>query len=209
MAIIKNGILGGFNGKSATVVGYRLRGQDCMRGVPKERSVPTTDKELKNQSKFKVTQPFLQALTPFLRVGFKDYDPKFEGFNAAKSYNSKNAVKEGASGFYVDPALVLVSFGDMDQAAEASASSESANTVTFKWEGGEFAHDDRAMVVVYDIDGGTAEYDTAATNVQKKKFVFELNKEFSGKKAHAYLAFVSEDRKRRSKSQYLGVVEIQ
>lgn len=209
MAIIRNGILGGFKGKVASVVGYNLKGQDIMRGVADPRSVPSTENELKNQNKFAVTQPWLQALTPFLRVGFKDYDPKFEGFNAAKSYNNKNAVKEGASGFYVDPALALVSYGDMDQAAEASASSESANTVTFKWEGGNFAYDDRAMVVVYDIEGGKAEHDTAAANVQKKQFVFQLNHMFSGKQVHVYLAFVSEDRKRRSNSQYLGIVEVQ
>ena len=140
-------------------------------------------------------------------MGFKDYDVKFEGFNGAKSYNNKKAMKLGESVFYVDPELALVSYGDMDLAEQASAVSEASNTVTFTWDGGSSVYDDRAMVVVNDIEGGTACYDTAGAKRQMKRFAFELGHDFSGKSVHVYLAFVSEDRKRRSNSQYLGVID--
>lgn len=208
MAIIKHGILGGFKGKAGTVVGYRLKDQDVMRGLPNVRSTPVTKGELANRTKFVASQVWLQPLTEFLRVGFKDYTARYEGFVAAKSYNSKHAMTQDDAGFYVDPELALVSFGDQNQANVASVSSEAENSITLTWEGGEHAYDDRAMYVVYDIDGRAADFDTASVRRSLKKGTFQLNKDFSGKSVYVYLAFVSEDRKRRSNSQYLGVVTI-
>lgn len=207
MAIIKNGILGGFSGKSGTVVGYQLYDQSVMRGLGKTRKVPFTPAELKNQTKFSTPQRWLQPITEFLRVGFKGYAKRFEGFNAAKSYLSKNAVRSDDAGFYIDPKLALVSFGDMDLAEKASAVSESPGTVTFKWSGGESEHDDRAMFMLYDIDGRNAKFDTAAVKRKLETGVFSAE-DLSGKSVHVYLAFVAEDRKRRSNSQYLGVVTV-
>jgi hypothetical protein len=207
MAIIKNGILGNFSGKAGTVVGYQLYDQGVMRGNGKARTVPFTPAELKNQDKFATPQRWLQPITEFLRVGFKGYAKRFEGFNAAKSYLSKNAVRSNENGFYIDPALALVSYGDMDQTKTASAVSESPGTVTFRWSEEQCEHDDRAMFMLYDIDGGVAEFDTAAVKRQLRTGVF-ISENLSGKSVHVYLAFVSEDRKRRSNSQYLGVVTV-
>lgn len=207
MAIIKNGILGGFSGKVGTVVGYTLKDQEVIRGLGEGRKAPFTEGELRNQTAFSTPQAWLQPITQFLRVGFKDYAKRYEGFNAAKSYLSKNAVKSDDAGFYIDPELALVSFGDMDLAETASAVSESPGTVTFRWSGGRCEHDDRAMFMLYDIDAGSAEFDTAAVKRQLGAGVFTAEA-FSGKSVHVYLAFVSEDRKRRSNSQYLGVIPV-
>ena len=54
---------------------------------------------------------------------------------------------------------------------------------------------------------GSAEFDTAAVKRQLGNGVFTAEA-FSGKSVHVYLAFVSEDRKRRSNSQYLGVITV-
>ncbi|MNY52570.1 hypothetical protein D3C86_1882550 [compost metagenome] len=66
------------------------------------------------------------------------------------------------------------------------------------------------MFLLYDLDAEEpeAEFDTAAAKRKLETGTFKLEKNFSGKTVHAYLAFVSEDRKRRSNSQYLGVVTI-
>ncbi|TCC96987.1 DUF6266 family protein [Pedobacter hiemivivus] len=208
MAIIKKGILGGFKGKSGTVIGYHLKGQDLMRGIPRERSTPPTKKELVNRAKFATSQIWLQPLIEFLRVGFQGYAETYEGFVAAKSYNSKHALKGENPDFYIDPKLALLSFGDMDQSEKASAVSESPGTVTFEWDGGRLVYDDRAMFVAYDIEKGKACFDTAAVKRSKKTGTFEIGPDYSGKTVHVYLAFVSEDRKRRSNSQYLGAVKV-
>ena len=180
-----------------------------MRDVGKKRTErPPSLAELANREKFADVQFWLKPLTDFLRVGFKDYAPKFEGFVAAKSYISKNVVRGEYPSFVIEPALALVSFGKLDPAVTAGAVSESTNTLTFSWDGGRYVYDDRAMFLVYDIENGVAEFDTSATKRLFKKGTFTLTKNFSGREVHVYLAFVSEDRKNRSNSQYLGKVTI-
>jgi hypothetical protein len=208
MAIIKNGILGGFKGKAGTVVGYQLYGQDIMRGLANERSKPFTENELTNQQTFKDLQLWLKPLTVFLRVGFQNYAPTFQGFVAAKSYNSQHALVKDDAGVHIDPSLALVSFGDQEPAVTASAVAESVNSITFNWEGGKHESDDRAMFLVYDVEKGMADFDTAAIRRSAKKGTFQLHENYSGKAVHVYLAFVSEDRKTRSNSQYLGIVNV-
>lgn len=208
MAIIKNGILGGIHGKIGGIVGYTLYDQDIIRVAPRPRRTPFTPGELVNQTIFAATQFWLQPILEFVRVGFQGYATRFQGFNAAKSYLSKNAIIKDDTGFYIDPEKVLVSYGDMDLTEKASVVSEHPNTVTFNWSGGNCEYDDRAMFMVYDIDENYAEFDTAAVRRNLKTGEFKLGKDFSGKTVHAYLAFVSEDRKRRSNSQYLGLVKV-
>jgi hypothetical protein len=115
MAIAKNGINGNFSGKAAKVVGYELYGQQIIRSIPRERSTKPTEKELINREKFKTSQLWLQPLIDFVRIGFQNYKPTFQGFVAAKSYNSKHALKsDNGINFYIDPSLALVSYGNMD-----------------------------------------------------------------------------------------------
>ena len=111
MAIIKDGIHGAFSGKVGKVIGYVRRGQAIMR-TQGERTSPPTAKELLNREKFAASQKWLSPLTDFLRIGFKDYQPTYEGFVAAKSYNHKNALQCNENNeFFINPALALVSFG--------------------------------------------------------------------------------------------------
>nr|WP_068887599.1 DUF6266 family protein [Pedobacter panaciterrae] len=208
MAIIKNGILGGFSGKAGAVVGYQSGGKSFMRGKPRVRTSPPTPKELINREKFAYIQAWLQPLLEFLRVGFQDYAPNFQGFAAAKSYNSKNALIGISPYFQINPAWALVSFGDMSQATKATAVTESGNVISFSWTGGDFVYDDRAMLLAYDMTGEKAKFNTAAERADGGHAKLKLDETFTGKQVDVYLAFVSEDRKRRSSSQYLGLVTV-
>ncbi len=208
MGITKKGILGAFSGKVGTVVGYELRGQSIMRAMPKKRTSKASDKELANRKKFADMQSWLRVITPFLRVGFHNYAPTYEGFVAAKSYNSKNAIVGTFPNFVIDPALVRVSFGKLPQATEAAAVCEEPQKIKFTWSGGADALDERCMIMVYDTVNGRAIYDTAGPKRSRNTATLELSKHFSGKKVHIYLAFVTEDRKNQSMSQYLGEIEV-
>ncbi|HWW39580.1 DUF6266 family protein [Pedobacter sp.] len=209
MATFKNGILGPFKGKVGKVVGYELNGQYVMRGIGygKVNRKPTP-KELANRKRFAIAQTWLQPLLEFLRVGFQDYAPTFQGFSAAKSYLLNHAINGTYPDFVIDPALVLVSFGQLAQASSSNVTSQQPNTLTFTWEPGKHAYDDRAMFVAYNLEEGIAESDTSAAKTQNKIGTFVLSKGFSGKEVHVYLAFVSEDRKSRSNSQYLGKIRV-
>jgi hypothetical protein len=208
MAIVKNGILGGFSGKAGTVVGYNLRDKYLMRSIPKLRTSAPTVKELANRARFAYVQTWLQPILEFLRVGFQDYAAGFEGFLAAKSYNSKHAVIGSSPYFQINPALALVSYGEMGQATHATAVAEGSHAITFNWTGGNFVYDDRAMLMAYDMAGGMATFNTAAERADSGSARLKLDETYIGKQVDVWLAFVSEDRKRRSNSQYLGLVTV-
>ena len=208
MAIFKNGILGAFNGKVGTVVGYELNGVPVGRSLPSKRKGKISEKEMANRKKFACLQAWLQPLTSFLRIGFKDYDPKFQGFVAAKSYNSKHALSGEYPDFVVDPSLALVSYGSLTLAETATAVSEMPGTVTITWTNGSYQSMEKAMVVLYDIDSKRALVDAAATWRASQKFEWVLGAHHSGKKIHVYLAFIAFDQSERSNSQYLGEVTV-
>lgn len=71
MAIINEGINGGFSGKVGRVVGYWLNGQWVMRGVGVRRNkLKTTDGEKRARGSFAQVQAFLKPLLPVLKIGF-------------------------------------------------------------------------------------------------------------------------------------------
>ena len=213
MAIIRQGIHGGFSGKVAKVVGLQLNGQDVMRGLPRERTSEPTEAEMLNREKFKASQLWLQPIIDFLRIGFQDHAPTFQGFVAAKSYNSKHALKtDDGKNFYIDPNLALVSFGTLEPAKTAAVDVSVPGQIKINWDkSGRYGYNDNAMVLAYGIYDQTYDdhvvYHTAIARRQHGTGILDMT-EYAGKKFHVYLAFVTEDRKNRSNSQYLGEIEV-
>lgn len=207
MARFKNGILGGFSGKIGDAVGYQLRGECIGRALPKPKTGEPTAKEIANRAKFAFVQQWLKPLTLFLRVGFRNYNPRFEGFVAAKSYNSKNALTGSYPNFAIDPALALVSFGSLSQATTATALLETQMTITVRWSGGIVGNLEKAMILLYDIAEGKVLMDTSATWRSIGVFNWKMDaQQHNSKRFHVYLAFTNSEMSNQSNSQYLGSV---
>jgi hypothetical protein len=206
MAVIKKGILGGFKGKAGDVVGYRLMDQDIMRGMPELRTTKASSKEKGNRWKFKISQAWLQPITEVLRIGFAGYKPNCHGFNGAKSFISHHAV-HGLDPFqYVDPALVCISHGKLYAGTGLKAEITAEKKVLFSWDKeGPFAYNDRAIALAYDVNGKNAIYDIGLAKRTMGEASLQLDDDFSGTETHVYLGFVTEDRKERSISKYLGM----
>lgn len=111
MGTIKQGILGGFSGKVGTVIGGNWKGIDYMRGKAASVSNPKTEAQLDQRARFGAALKFLQPLTSFIRVGFKNYAVKMTAFNSAMSYNLNNALAGGYPDYFIDYASALVSRG--------------------------------------------------------------------------------------------------
>jgi hypothetical protein len=210
MARIKKGILGPFRGTIGTAVGYELRGEGIIRSRPRvNKNREVSDPEQSNRVWFKVLQHWLQPITPFLRIGFKNYAEKFEGFLGAKSYNSKVARGGDYPEVWVDPAKALVSYGHLSPADQAAASCVKPQTVTVSWSGGEQVSMEKAMILLYDIEDRHAFMDAAAAWREKGTFDFELKATDVGRVLHVYLGFITIDQSNQSNSQYLGAVTLQ
>lgn len=209
MATIKNGIHGVFSGKVGKIVGYVRKGQAIIR-TQGERTTPPTQKELLNREKFAISQKWLSPLIDFLRIGFKDYQPTYEGFLAAKSYNQKNAMNcDENNKFFIDPALALVSFGNQELPLTANAQTNKNQEVIFNWSTeGVYEYNDQAMVVAYDIENAKVIYNPGIARRQNGTAILKLATTDVKKTFHVYLAFISDNRTSKSNSMYLGSLQI-
>lgn len=207
MAVLRNGPNGGFSGKVGSVIGYQLNGQDIIKGLPKKRKRKKISKlEQANRDKFALTQAWLGPLVDILRIGFKDYAPTYQGFVAAKSYNSKHALKQTEDGKpYIDPALFLLSYGTLTL-PESISMERSENKIIFTWstEGSQRTLD-QAMLVAYVPQAKIYKSDVAAAKRYTGTASLSIPKQLpEGYDIHIYIAFIAFDHSQRSNSKYLG-----
>ena len=90
MGTIKQGILGGFSGRVGTVVGSTWKSVHYMRALAVSVNNPNTEKQQSQRNKFSTALNFLKTMTPFVRIGYKNYTKDQSAFNAAMSYILKN-----------------------------------------------------------------------------------------------------------------------
>lgn len=205
MARLNNGINGGFSGKVGAVIGFQRFGQSYIRGLPRKRTAKVGAGEQANRDRFAVSQKWLKPLVEFLRIGFKGYAPTYQGFVAAKSYNSKHALKqdENNGNWFIDPFLALVSHGQLPLPHDITVSVE-ANEVVFGWTLDNGNNSDCAMLLAYDVLNNIGEYDLIAGERRAKTARLRLPEGASLEHTHLYLAFVTFDHSMQSNSQYLG-----
>src|SRR6476660_7674027 len=129
MATFQKGILGGFSGKLGTVVGSTWKGIDVMRSMPTKTDRVPSQAQKDQYAKFSMMGKFFQTMMGFIQVGFKKYQQEQSTYNAAMSYNLKNAITGVTPNFSIDFDKVLVSRGDLPSAMNALAVSTSSGAV--------------------------------------------------------------------------------
>jgi hypothetical protein len=105
MGRLTAGLLGPVIGKVGTVIGSSRNGIPYLKGPYKNRTRVISQKETLNRRKFAAAQVWLKPLLSFVRVGFKGYGERSEGFVSAKSYLLKNVLKVVDNTIIIDPAL--------------------------------------------------------------------------------------------------------
>lgn len=205
MAKYLQGINGVFVGKVGTVVGCVWKGIPYMRAKGRPRTSVPSEKEETNRNKFKTAHIWLQPLLHFLRIGFAGYSATSEGFNAAKSFNLKNAMIQGQ----VVPDLVKVSYGDLPLSEDLSVALQD-NKLHFSWSAAYMptaSPKDQVMLLAYHPESRTVIYDLHGAFRNMGSHIMDTYKAFLGNTIHVYAAFVSADRKSQSNSQYLGSLD--
>jgi hypothetical protein len=206
MAIIDEGILGGFRGKIGTIVGVSNKGAFYMRSLPKARK-RSTHKELINQAKFKAVLNHLEPLKELVRAGFKDHYTRTGGYRAAFAYNRKHAVAGNEGAFHIDPALFRISGGDLPGAGDPAVNVEDGQ-LEITWHNAGLDSDrnpDQMMVLVYDPINSralTRIFDGAYRSAES--FAMEIPADMLAAEVDIYIGFTAADRSAQSDSQYLG-----
>ena len=96
-----------------TVVGSTWNSVHYMRALALSVGNPRTEKQQSQRSKFALTLSFLQAITPYVREGYRNYADRCTAFNAAMSYLLKNAVTGSGPDISIDYAKVMVARGSL------------------------------------------------------------------------------------------------
>lgn len=211
MGRLLHGINGPFSGKAGSVVGYVINGQGYIKGLYKKRTKRISEKEKLNRKKFATAQSWLAPLTPFVRAGFKDYQASFQGFVAAKSYLMKNALRLEGTEVKIDASLMKVSYGSMPQPKEVNFHIEDKK-IRIIWDTTAIESQsptDQALILAYDPISGNVYGEVYGPNRHIGEYTFEFNTEhLPDNPLYLYIAFISDDRKRKSDSIYLGEVEM-
>ncbi|MXV49462.1 hypothetical protein GS399_00640 [Pedobacter sp. HMF7647] len=212
MGKLPNGILGGISGKVGTVVGYVMNGKAYVRSAPRKSEQKPSAAQLAMRQRFALAQNWLKPLTPFVRIGCKNYGSSGRGFIAAKSYLMHYALTGTHPEVSVDPAMVMVAWGKLPQATGASVSLDASGNLSFQWDANEYRgtnfQNDHVMLLAYIPEAKLAAFDLCGARRSKGGDTLKLDAGFSGKEADVYMAFITEEREELSNSQYLGRITV-
>ena len=211
MAKFNLGITGPFQGKVGTVIGASWKGIPYMRSLPCKRTSPPTAGELANRKKWALSQQWLKPVQDFVRIGFKGYSPKSEGFIAAKSYLLKNAITGEGETVAIDPARVKLSWGDLPLPRNLQMTRLEGGLIQFTWDpmiSDEISHPgDQIMMLGYNLEKSAVIRNLYGGVRKNGSDELDLKNILKGP-FHIYVAFVAHDRSRQSESVYMGTVEL-
>ena len=212
MGIIRQGVIGGFSGKVGNVIGASWKGIAYMRIRPVSVANPKTDAQLDQRMRFTVALRFLQPLTQFLKIGFKNFAEKMSPFNSAMSYNLLNSILGTYPNYTINYPAALVTRGNLAPALNQAAASTVAGTVLFTWtdnsdEANASALDQSLLVVYSPVKNQAVTFSTLGTRADATQAVTVPNS-FSGDLVHCYIGFITVDGKMVSNSKYAGAITV-
>ena len=113
MGTIKQGILGGFNGKVGTVVGSSWKGTAYMRGRAQHIKNPRTAGQIYQRNAIKAIALALRPIASTLSLTFAKSAGKMSGYNKAVSVNYHSAVVNQDGNPVVDYSKLILSKGTL------------------------------------------------------------------------------------------------
>jgi hypothetical protein len=179
MGIIKRGILGGFSGSVANVVGSSWKGISTMRSKPLSVANPRTAAQVGNRTRFKaVTVLASEMLSGVIKPLWDRFAVQESGYN---TFQRANKDVFGDTGVF-DAASLKIAQGKMEAPAELSCVLDSPGTIMVNWStilSDAYAMDsDLAYIAVLNEDGnvlaigsGETTRDTGTTTLSNSEFV--------------------------------------
>ena len=132
MGIIRRGILGGFSGKVANVVGSSWKGIAVMRALPLSVTNPKTVGQVEQRSAFSIISKFASSiLTVWVKPLWDRSAQSMSGYNAFIQQNV-DTVKADKT---LDIKNLVMSKGKLGQTATTGMGSAIANQISLEWDG--------------------------------------------------------------------------
>lgn len=130
MGVIKRGILGGFSGKVANVVGSSWKGIAVVRSLPLSVANPDTTAQRAQRGKFRgISQLASMILVSFVKPLWDAFAQQMSGYNA---FIQANIASTNASGD-LNPSKFVLSRGRLGLTEIVGAMSEGETKFTATW----------------------------------------------------------------------------
>lgn len=199
MAKIKQGILGGFSGKVANVVGTSWKGRAVMKSQPLSVSNPSTENQVGQRNKFsKIAELASQILTQFVQPVENPISGNISGYNL---FCKDNKTAFDAAGAFV-PANLVCGGGKIINLESVSASAHAGGSdITMEWdnsaETSALRLTDRVYAVALDASAKVLGVSSSAVSRETEMNPIYLNEgaemPAAGQKVYVLYAAVSAD----------------
>ena len=210
MAILQEGRISRYQRKNRKHCDLSVENKVCARSKPKKGRKKTVRLLQQAQSnKMKVLSPFLNPISEFLQIGFKQIvaDQDISANNAAKSFNLKNAIKGEFPLQEINWDKILVADGELVK-PENVVVTLSEDTFNFVWDEdqtGIGSPNDRAIILLYDKTFGNVHANYSGARRDELKDNFRLNPLYSKERTYeVFIAFKDVMSDHISKSVYCG-----
>ncbi|MBB5438640.1 hypothetical protein HDC92_002321 [Pedobacter sp. AK017] len=209
MGIIRQGIFGGFEGRTGPLVGRKVKGKSVISGLPHKATKPRTAAQIDQQLKFELVFGFLKWLKRLIAIGFRDPDGKKNSFNAAVKYNFKHIITGTSPDYGIDYSKLVFSKGSLAGPNSPSVSL-GTNAIVINWQPDvqhQFSqHTDRASFLVYCPGKNAFVIKVSATERLMLGYSMGIPQDLTGYDMHVFMSFTSADEKVVSDSVYLGTI---
>ena len=211
MARIKNGILGGINGKIGGAEGYIRNGIAYVRIKRRKSNKPPTEKQKAARQRMSLVNKFINTMTAFVGIGFAQVakGQAFSANNAAKSYQLRNSLEGTYPDQVINYGKVLLTAGEL-RPAENAAIEIFENGMKFIWDcdpmGDRNYQWSVAMLLVYCKALDRSYFDLSGVKRTAKEQFVELPPIFKGHDLQVYLSFITDDRKAIANSVHVAQV---
>lgn len=194
MGIIRRGILGGFSGKVANVVGSSWKGIAVMRALPLSVTNPKTVGQVEQRSAFSIISKFASSiLTVWVKPLWDRSAQSMSGYNAFIQQNV-DIVK-------ADKELIIknltMSKGKLGQTAITAIAAAVPNQVAVSWDGtpvGSFQmSSDKIYVLVFDENNKLLGSSSAVYKRDDEEAIIDLSDINTGDNLTAVSCFARED----------------
>ncbi|MES2455000.1 MAG: DUF6266 family protein [Bacteroidota bacterium] len=211
-------LLGGpyyhLQGRTGNNVGRVVKGKNTFAMRPAKSNKPLSLLQLAVTARMSLMAPWLSELSPFIKVGFEDYDQEMTPWNAALKYNLQHAITGSYPNFTIDYANVLLSRGKLAKGKSMAVATTEDAQLDFSWLatvptlqlGGAT---DKAAFIIYNPSKQEWEVSIDAAVRSGLSYDMMLPADWSGDNVHVWSAFVSVNKRDVSTSEYLGATAVQ
>lgn len=212
MAEIKEGILGGFQGKVGTVVGFPWRNKNLMRSMPKKTFKPRSEKQLIQQSKLTYCTQFLTPLRKFINKNIAVSNKNQIGFDLLLSKLMKEMYIENDEIFHIDYSHLYLALGVLPTTLKTNVKFLKNRKLKLQWEDnscqGLAEKEDKLSVIALMQEMQKFHVFKRIANREDGKISLILPDKWIKGSIHLWYIWSNEADNLNSTSMYLGCLEI-